>query len=91
MVYHGLWLEFDNATHSDRFLGTSRSASPDMRAPAPLPTSEGAYVKVELSSTSAEHASWLTPVHAYFRLHGGAWRLVGFERMPSPRQPSTVR
>ena len=90
-VYQAVWLEFDNATHSNRFLGTSRSASTYMRAPAPLPTRDGAYVKVELSSTSAEHPTWLAPVHAYFRLQGGAWRLVGFERMPSPRQPSTVR
>ena len=27
--------------------------------------------------------SWETPVRAYFRRDGGAWRLVGFERSPA--------
>lgn len=81
-MYHAVWLGFDNATQSDRFMGTTSSPSTYMRAPASLPTREGAFVKVELSSTSPDHAPWVNPVHAYFRLRGGAWQLAGFERVP---------
>lgn len=84
-AYHGVWLTFDNTTGATQFLGASRSVTPYMRAPAPLPTREGTFLKIELSSTSAEHASWLEPAHAFFRLRDGGWQLVGFERLPEPR------
>lgn len=82
-TYHAVWVEFDNATHTDRFIGTSRAATTYMRAPAPLPTRDGAFVKVELSSTGSDHETWSTPVHAYFRMRAGTWHLTGFERLPA--------
>ncbi|MGE3959729.1 MAG: hypothetical protein AB7H96_23655 [Vicinamibacterales bacterium] len=83
-TYHAVWLAFDNATGAERFLGTSHGETTYLRAPVALPVQDGAFVKVELSS-SGSHASWASPVHAYFRLRGGSWQLAGFERMPEPR------
>jgi hypothetical protein len=37
---------------------------------------------VELSSTGGAHVSWQKPVNAIFLRDAGAWRLVGFERIP---------
>ncbi|MGC4080998.1 MAG: hypothetical protein QM736_02530 [Vicinamibacterales bacterium] len=81
-AYRAVWFTFDNATRATALIGTTQSGTTYMRAPAPLPTRDGAFVKVELSSTVSDHEPWATAVHAYFRLHGGTWQLAGFERMP---------
>ena len=47
-----------------------------------LPTAAGSFSMVELSANSKEHAAWLLPVRTYFDLEGGAWKLVGLDRMP---------
>ena len=80
--YHAVWSTFDNATGDSHFLGTSEAPDTYLHAPAALPESEGAFVKVALSSSGSAHASWSHPVNAYFRLRTGSWQLVGFERMP---------
>jgi len=81
-AYHGVWSTFDNATGDTTFLGTSRSGDTSMAAPVALPRNEGSFVEVELSSSGSQHATWSNPVDAYFRLRGGEWQLVGFERIP---------
>jgi hypothetical protein len=53
-----------------------------VQAPALLPRLDGAFLKVELSAVGSAEPSWERPVHAYFRLREGGWRLVGFERVP---------
>lgn len=80
--YHAVWARFDNATGEERPLGTTRSRSTAMVAPSSLPSHEGAFVKVAVSCDDDEHAPWKEPVHIYFRLRGGAWQLVGLERLP---------
>jgi hypothetical protein len=80
--YEAVWSTFDNATGETRAIGTIGSEAPQVAAPAPLPTTDGAYLRVALSSIGAEHASWSVPVHAYFRLRNGTWQLAGFERLP---------
>jgi hypothetical protein len=81
-AYHAVWYAFDNTTGDTRLLGTSRAADTELHAPTPLPTQEGAFVKLQLSSSGSDYASWSYPVDAYFRLRAGTWQLVGFERMP---------
>ena len=56
-----------------------------MQAPAQVRATPGAFVKVELSATSAEHSSWAQPVQVYFRGTAGGWTLVGLERLPDGR------
>jgi hypothetical protein len=79
--YHAIWSTFDNATGSGIRLGDSSSRSMTLRAPAALPTVDGTFVQVALSATDGANPSWAEPVHAYFRLRNGAWRLVGLERI----------
>jgi hypothetical protein len=81
-AYHAVWSEFDNATGDTRFLGTSDAADAEVVAPSSLPAREGAFLKVELSSSGSDHASWSYPVDAFFRLRAGSWQLAGFDRMP---------
>jgi hypothetical protein len=80
--YHAEWSSFDNATRESRLIGTTDAADTRLIAPATLPTHEGAYLKVSLSSSGSSHAAWSYPVDAYFRFEAGDWQIVGFERMP---------
>jgi hypothetical protein len=80
--YTARWFTFDNATAETAPLGETESASTTMRAPAPLRTTPGSFVKVELSAASAEHPAWAQPVLVYFRRQADTWTLVGLERLP---------
>ena len=81
--YQAVWSRFNNATGESQPIGspTAGSSSP-LRAPEGLPQGEGTYIKISISAVEAAHASWATPVDVYFLRTGGAWKLVGVERMP---------
>jgi hypothetical protein len=81
-TYRATWSSFDNATGATRLIGTSTSRSTTMEAPARLPKTDGAFVRIELSAVGGPNPAWEQPVHAFFRLRDGGWRLVGFERIP---------
>jgi len=55
----------------------------EVKAPAGLPATEGAFVSVEIKATDAAPRSWANPVRAFFRRIGSGWKLVGFERLPN--------
>lgn len=78
--YRAVWSHFDNATGDARPIGATQSKTTSMMAPAPLPTREGAFVKVAVSADADAHDGWTQPVQMYFRLRGGAWQLVGLDR-----------
>jgi hypothetical protein len=78
--YTANWFTFDNTTGDSRPIGSTSSAGPTMEAPAGLPISDGAYIRIELNATDAEHPHWKQPVHVYFRRLNEGWRLVGLER-----------
>lgn len=80
--YDAVWSTFDNATCETRRLGASSGGGTQIVAPPVLPRTDGAFIQARLSSGGSAHASWSAPVHAYFRLRGGDWHLVGFERLP---------
>jgi hypothetical protein len=80
--YQAIWSAFDNATRGTRRIAETGGRTAAMPVPDGLPRTEGAFIPVELSATGAAPGSWHRPVHAYFRLLQGTWRLVGFERMP---------
>ena len=78
------WAAFDNATGETKPIGgptatTTRSTA----APAPLPSTAGAFVRVQISSAIKERPSWAVPVEAYFRRTATGWQLVGIERLPA--------
>jgi hypothetical protein len=80
--YRAAWSMFDNTTGSTRRIGESTGRTTRIVAPSELPSQAGTFVKIELSAIGGANESWQRPVHAYFRQAGGAWQLVGFERMP---------
>lgn len=79
--YRAVWFTFDNATRRTQRIAETTGRTTEVPAPARLPEREGAFIKVELTATGAEHAAWSSPVDAYFRLRQGTWHLVGFERL----------
>jgi len=81
--YRAQWFRFDNATGESTFIGETASRSTTMGAPADLPARAGVYLKVQLMSAGGPNPAWGQPVDAYFRMVGGQWRLIGFERMPN--------
>jgi hypothetical protein len=89
--YHADWFEFDNTTGTSRSVGTTTSQTTSIAAPAGAPgvnIAEGAYIKVALTAPDSKHPAWSHPLDVYFRRAGGAWTLVGVERLadgaPSP-------
>jgi hypothetical protein len=85
--YRASWSTYDNATGETGRIGETSGATTSLSAPADLPSHDGVFIKVQLSAVrsggpSGPPESWEKPVDAYFRLRGGQWRLVGFERMP---------
>jgi hypothetical protein len=82
-AYHAVWSTFDNATHATRRIADTSSRTTSMGLPQGLPTADGAFIQVAMSATDGGQPAWGIPVQAYFRLRNGAWRLVGFERMPA--------
>jgi hypothetical protein len=90
--YQAAWFRFDNATGATQPIGAPTTAREErLQAPADLPQSDGSYVKASIAAVEGPHTSWATPVDVYFRRAGGAWQLVGVERLPntSPSTPAT--
>ena len=80
--YRAVWASFDNASRASRVLGVSASPETTVQAPFALPATDGAFLKVQLSSDGAAFDAWSVPVDAYFQRRQGTWHLVGFERLP---------
>jgi hypothetical protein len=80
--YRAAWFTYDNATDRTTRLGETRSDTESMPAPTPLPTSPGAFVKIEMSAIGAPHESWERPLHVYFVRQQNGWKLIGLERLP---------
>lgn len=81
-VYRATWFNFDNVTGASRLIAETTSTVTTLDVPDALPTVDGAFIMVELSAMSTAHEAWRQPIRTYFHRDGGAWRLVGLERMP---------
>ena len=57
-----------------------RAAAKALPAPPGLPAD--GYVKVDVKAARHANEAWTRPVSVYFRRDGGAWTLVGVERLP---------
>ena len=79
------WAAFDNTTGETRALGSpTATRGGQSQAPVALPSSPGAFVKVEIAAAAPGHPSWVLPVEAFFRRGANGWTLVGFERLGQP-------
>jgi len=82
ILYTVSWARFDNTTGSAAPIGTPVTVTETRAtAPAELPSTPGAFVKVQISGTGGA-PEWSTTVDAYFRHTSAGWTLVGFERLP---------
>jgi hypothetical protein len=81
--YIATWFAFENHTGKTTLVGETSSRSTTVGVPANLPSTAGVYVKVQLRSSGAPNAAWEKPVDAYFRMIGGEWKLIGFDRLPN--------
>ena len=81
-AYRATWASFDNATGETRELGASTGPSTGIQAPAGVPSTQGAYLRVAIAAVNGPNAEWEKPVHAFFRRLDAGWKLVGFERLP---------
>jgi hypothetical protein len=79
-AYRAVWSTFDNTTGHTQVIGGTSAETTRIRAPEGVPTAEGTFVKVELTSMGASIDSWKDPATAYFRRGESGWKLVGFER-----------
>jgi hypothetical protein len=79
--YQAAWYQFDNATGDSVLIGNSVPFNmPGTQAPATLPTATGSFVRVDISTSSNGHPTWLDPVRVYLRRTPSAWKLAGLER-----------
>jgi hypothetical protein len=72
-AYETTWYAYDNAIGSSTPLGPVGAVQPPFSAPAPLPSSNGAFVRVNVT---AGHGR----VCLFFRREPAGWRLVGLDR-----------
>jgi hypothetical protein len=79
------WARYDNATRESAPIGSPvMSAERRVRAPGPLPSAPGSFVKVQVAAWQPTIPSWADPVDVYFRRTGSGWTLVSVERTIKP-------
>lgn len=80
--YQAVWSTFNNGTGEARQIGSPvTSLEERVAAPAGLPRDERSFIKVSIRALEPPHAPWAVPVDVYFQRSGGAWKLVGVERV----------
>ena len=89
--YAATWHTFDNSSGQASRIGEATGSGATVRPSFSIPAG-AAFLRVDIRAVKPAQASWAQPVHAYFRRTGGAWQLVGFDRMPgaAPMKPGLV-
>ena len=80
---HGLytiaWAAFDNESGASEQVAVEKQTEPRGTAPAVL-LSKADYIAATIWSEHPEHPRWATPIRAYFKRDGAAWKTVGLFR-----------
>jgi hypothetical protein len=80
---HGLytiaWATFDNQSGTSERVAVEKQNEPRGTAPAML-LSKADYIEATIWSEHPEHPGWATPIRAYFKRDGAAWKTVGLFR-----------
>jgi hypothetical protein len=80
--YSVSWARFDNATRESAPIASAAlTKGPRVQAPAGLPSTPGAFIRVQIAAWEPDIPSWAVPVDAYFRRDSSGWVLVGIERL----------
>ena len=80
--YSVTWSRFDNATGTAEPVGQAQAIT-ERRAQAPAAVLASDFVQATLIGDHPTHPGWATPTTLVFRKMGGAWKLVGVDRMAS--------
>lgn len=88
--YEADWYRFSNETGETQSLGSTTATTPELPAPAGIPTEEGAFIKVHVKATHKDFPAWQQPVTAYFRETATGWKLVGFDRLDDSNTAATA-
>jgi len=78
--YAARWSAYEHGSGTPRELGDSRNTRPSLAAPAALPATDRAIVRVEVTADAAARPEWQRPVTLDFRRGAGGWTLVGLDR-----------
>ena len=87
--YRASWMSFDNNTGGTKPLAETKSASTTIPVPVGLPSS--GFLAVDIAADSEAFPAWARPARAFFRRDGGAWKLVGLERLPDQMPAANVQ
>jgi hypothetical protein len=78
-TYTIAWARFDNESGSSARVSVDKHTQPRAAAPAALIASAD-FIEATIWSEEADHPAWGSPVRAYFRRDGPAWKTVGLVR-----------
>jgi hypothetical protein len=83
--YNISWAQFDNATHDSVPIGAAvMSPKRSVKAPGPLPSAPGSFVRIQVAAWQPSIPSWADPVDVYFRRSDKGWMLVSVEWLIKP-------
>ena len=78
-TYTIAWARFDNESGSSSRVSVEKQTQPRGTAPSAL-LSSADFIEATIWSEQPDHPSWASPVRAYFRREGGAWKAAGLVR-----------
>ena len=78
-TYTIAWARFDNESGSSSPVSVEKQTQPRGTAPRAL-LSSADFIEATIWSEQPDHPSWASPVRAYFRREGDAWKTAGLVR-----------
>jgi hypothetical protein len=79
--YRAAWFRFDNNTGEKQPIGDSTAAQAPLSLSA-LGKTAPEYLAIDIHAVDPAYEPWKVPVQVHFKRSGGAWKLVGVERLP---------
>jgi hypothetical protein len=73
------WARFDNGSGTSTRISVEKPTQPRGTAPAVL-LSTADFIEATIWSEHPERPGWASPIRAYFRRDGAAWKTIGLYR-----------